>query len=449
MGVGTTDIELLAAIADRDRAALRELYERHAGWLVLRLSRRCGDADIVNEAVQDTFVAVWRKPSAYQGSGDVAAWLWGIAFRRMLDRVRRRSRWETVAEFIKPGVVASAEDEVLIGIEHSDAGTALDRLSPELKAVVQAMVLDGLTARETASLLGIPAGTVKTRMMRGSPLAPRGSGDMTWHPSPEQLQAYSRGLPTSQAWSIETHVAGCDACRRTALADRSRLDEIWRSTLDDIDTPRRHPIERLLVAIGVPEHLARLLGATPSLTVPWLVAVTAVLGFALAIAWNTDPGPTGARPDLFLFLLLAPVVPVAGVAVAFGPVGDPAHEVAVASPFHGFRLLLIRTVAVVTASMSLALVMALLLPDAGLMTAAWILPALALAATTLAMSTFVSPLIAAAGSVLVWVAGIGAIELGPNTLIEFGWTGQLVFAALLVAAVVVLAARRDTFEVSR
>jgi RNA polymerase sigma-70 factor, ECF subfamily len=166
MGVGTTDIELLAAIADRDRAALRELYERHAGWLVVRLSRRCGDADIVNEAIQDTFVAVWRKPSAYRGSGDVAAWLWGIAFRRMLDRVRRRSRWETVAEFIKPGVVASAEDEVLIGIEHSDAGTALDRLSPELKAVVQAMVLDGLTARETASLLGIPAGTVKTRMMR-------------------------------------------------------------------------------------------------------------------------------------------------------------------------------------------------------------------------------------------------------------------------------------------
>ena len=166
MGVDTTDIELLAAIADRDRAALRELYERHAGWLVVRLSRRCGDADIVNEAIQDTFVAVWRKPSAYRGSGDVAAWLWGIAFRRMLDRVRRRSRWETVAEFIKPGVVASAEDEVLIGIEHSDAGTALDRLSPELKAVVQAMVLDGLTARETASLLGIPAGTVKTRMMR-------------------------------------------------------------------------------------------------------------------------------------------------------------------------------------------------------------------------------------------------------------------------------------------
>jgi RNA polymerase sigma-70 factor (ECF subfamily) len=71
-----------------------------------------------------------------------------------------------VAEWIQPGVVVSAEDEVMVGVEHGDAGAALDRLSPELKAVVQAMVLDGLTARETASLLGIPAGTVKTRMMR-------------------------------------------------------------------------------------------------------------------------------------------------------------------------------------------------------------------------------------------------------------------------------------------
>ena len=166
MGVDQSDIELLAAVADRDRAALRALYERHAGWLVVRLSRRCGDPDIVNEAVQDTFVAVWRKPLAYRGSGDVGAWLWGIAFRRLLDRVRRRSRWETVAEWVKPGVVLSAEDEVLVGIEHGDAGAALDRLSPELKVVVQALVLDGLTAREAALLLGIPAGTVKTRMMR-------------------------------------------------------------------------------------------------------------------------------------------------------------------------------------------------------------------------------------------------------------------------------------------
>jgi RNA polymerase sigma-70 factor (ECF subfamily) len=53
-----------------------------------------------------------------------------------------------------------------MGIEHGDLAGALDRLSPELRAVLQATVLDGLTTREAARLLGIPSGTVKTRLMR-------------------------------------------------------------------------------------------------------------------------------------------------------------------------------------------------------------------------------------------------------------------------------------------
>lgn len=166
MSMDRSDSELLAAVADGDSEALRALYGRHAGWLVLRLSRRCADADVVDEAIQDTFLAVWRRPSSYRGQGEPAAWLWGIAVRRLLDRLRRRSRWETAAEWIKPGVTASAEDMVLVAIEHSDSGGALDRLSPELKAVMQATALDGLTVRETASLLGVPQGTIKTRMMR-------------------------------------------------------------------------------------------------------------------------------------------------------------------------------------------------------------------------------------------------------------------------------------------
>ena len=60
----------------------------------------------------------------------------------------------------------SAEEQVLVGIEHGDLAGVLNKLSPELRAVVQAAVLDGLTTREAARLLGIPAGTVKTRMMR-------------------------------------------------------------------------------------------------------------------------------------------------------------------------------------------------------------------------------------------------------------------------------------------
>ncbi len=54
----------------------------------------------------------------------------------------------------------------MVSTSHGDLGHALERLSPELRAVVQATVLDGLTCRETGQLLGVPVGTVKTRMMR-------------------------------------------------------------------------------------------------------------------------------------------------------------------------------------------------------------------------------------------------------------------------------------------
>lgn len=158
-----SDAELLSAIADGDRVAFQELYRRHSPWLTLRLTRRCAMPDVVDQAVQDTFLAVWRKPKAYQGSGEVAAWLWGIGVRRLIDQLRRtRKSLPPVQEEL----VVSAEDRVLEGTEHGDLAGALQRLSPELRAVVQATVLDGLTTREASRLLGIPTGTVKTRMSR-------------------------------------------------------------------------------------------------------------------------------------------------------------------------------------------------------------------------------------------------------------------------------------------
>jgi RNA polymerase sigma-70 factor, ECF subfamily len=160
-----SDRSLLAAVGDGDREALRALYERHAPWLILRLSRRCADPDVVDDAVQDTFVAVWRSARRYDGSGAVGAWLWGIAIRRLVDGLRRRPPRE-FASTERVTHEPSAEDEVLLGIEHGDLAGALNRLSPELRAVVQATVLDGLSTREAGRLLGVPAGTVKTRMMR-------------------------------------------------------------------------------------------------------------------------------------------------------------------------------------------------------------------------------------------------------------------------------------------
>ncbi|WP_306206409.1 RNA polymerase sigma factor [Actinoplanes sp. RD1] len=163
------DTELLTAIAAGDRDGLAELYARHAPWLQVRLRRRCADGDVVAEALQDTFVAAWRGAGRWRGDGDVAAWLWGIAVRRLVDLIAKRPACGPLTGAADP-VVASAEEQVLIGVEYTDLGTALNGLSPELHAVVQATVLDGLTTREAARLLHIPQGTVKTRMARARTL---------------------------------------------------------------------------------------------------------------------------------------------------------------------------------------------------------------------------------------------------------------------------------------
>src|SRR4029077_10598421 len=132
MDSGPDDEMLLAAVAGRDMGAFRALYERHAGWLAIRLSRRCNDRDLVADAVQDTFVAVWQRPRGFRGDGDVAAWLWGIAIRRLVCRAagdaagcvggtatgglvtRRRTRGGVAAVFENAGVAPAAEDQVLL-----------------------------------------------------------------------------------------------------------------------------------------------------------------------------------------------------------------------------------------------------------------------------------------------------------------------------------------------
>jgi RNA polymerase sigma-70 factor (ECF subfamily) len=161
-----SDRALLAEVARRDRGALHELFVRHQPWLAARVRQRCPDPVIVAEVVNDTFLVVWDKPGSYHGDGEVAAWLWGIAIRTLLHRLRpRKSVLERLGR-LRHEHAPSAEEAVLLSVEHSDVGLALRRLSPELVAVVQATVLDGLSTREAAALLGIPSGTVKSRMSR-------------------------------------------------------------------------------------------------------------------------------------------------------------------------------------------------------------------------------------------------------------------------------------------
>ncbi len=167
------DRALVARIAGGDRIALELLYRRHAGWLTARLQSRCGDPDLTDIAVQDTFLAVWRSPRSYRADGAVGAWLWGIAIRKLIDQLRKRR-----ATPVDPALIGrddpmlsrsmepDAADQLLAGAAYGELGPSLARLAPDLRAVLIATAIDGLSTKEAARLLGVPQGTVKTRLMR-------------------------------------------------------------------------------------------------------------------------------------------------------------------------------------------------------------------------------------------------------------------------------------------
>lgn len=165
------DRALLARIVRADRFALEQLYRRHALWLTARLENRCGDPDLADIAVQDTFIAVWQSAKGYRGEGKVAAWLWGIAIRRLIDQLRRQKPTPMAIENLHHHQQSrtrpvSFEDDLTRRAAHSELGPAFASLNPDLRAVLVATAIDGLTTREAAHLLGVPQGTVKTRLMR-------------------------------------------------------------------------------------------------------------------------------------------------------------------------------------------------------------------------------------------------------------------------------------------
>jgi RNA polymerase sigma factor (sigma-70 family) len=150
---------LVRRTAAGDRRAFDELYRRTSPWLLARLRRRCADDDVVADVMQETYLAVWRAAGSFAGagtSGSAVGWLWTIAAHRLVDAFRRRARQNRVPAV--PLVMA-----VRVGQELEQA---LLELPPEMRQVLRAMVLDGLSVRETSLLLGVPENTVKSRARR-------------------------------------------------------------------------------------------------------------------------------------------------------------------------------------------------------------------------------------------------------------------------------------------
>ena len=157
------DVDLVAQIALGDRASLDELYGRHVGWLTTRLNRRCNQPDLVDTAVQDTFLNVWKQAGNYKPTGEVAAWIWTIGVRRLIDHLRKRPPPTPVDPERLPRVIS---EEIPLALGHTALGQAFANLDPDLQAALAVTAFDGLSNREAARLLNIPTGTVKSRLAR-------------------------------------------------------------------------------------------------------------------------------------------------------------------------------------------------------------------------------------------------------------------------------------------
>jgi RNA polymerase sigma-70 factor (ECF subfamily) len=168
VATGTADDELVRAVAAGDRQALELLYRRHAPWLAGRLAARTSSRDLAEEALQDTFLAAWRGARAYHGSGEVPAWLWGIARRRLANLARRQPRGtlsiDTAGERADP--VAGPEEAALGRDASARIRHAVEHLPAEQRAAITAVVYQGQSIEQAAKATGVAEGTIKSRLHR-------------------------------------------------------------------------------------------------------------------------------------------------------------------------------------------------------------------------------------------------------------------------------------------
>jgi hypothetical protein len=272
------------------------------------------------------------------------------------------------------------------------------------------------------------------------------------------LARYAAGTAgTVDVWSAEAHLAACARCR-SALAGYADADRLARNRavlLTRAALPGEGRARRLLCRCGVPDHVLRLLMATPSLRRSWLLSVVSVLavvtGLAEAIghgwlAAARTAGPAAHPVALVPYVLVAPLLVLAGVAAAFLPTLDPAYRLTVAAPFSGFSLLLVRTVSALAAALVPVVAAAFVLPGPRWLPAALLLPSLALSGFALAASTVVNPRVAALTAGAAWALPALLLSTTRVPLMIVERNAQLACLGVLCACAVVLLTRHDRFD---
>ena len=227
-------------------------------------------------------------------------------------------------------------------------------------------------------------------------------------------------------------------------ATAARLAANFSAIEAEIDAPAPGFVARLLLRLGVGEGTVPLVTATPALRRSFVVSVLVAVLFALSAANNNTTAEGADR--IVVFLTMAPLIPLAGVALAFGPRVDPTHEVALAAPIDGFRLFLIRALTVVGASTLVLLVASMLVPAGGSHRVAWLLPALAATSVTMGLSTRFDPRMASGAVAVVWIAIVTISVAAGDAAATFGPTMQVLSLFVTAAGAVGFARQRRRLD---
>lgn len=268
--------------------------------------------------------------------------------------------------------------------------------------------------------------------------------DRSVHAADDVLRRYVRGeLPPGPRQELEPHLDTCAHCadRLVFAVDPVLLDRIWGRVDEAVDHPVPGRIERLLLWLRVPDHVARLMAATPALRRSWLCGAALTLLFTALMARLA--GPANAH---LVYLAVAPLLPVAGVAVSFGRRWDPAHEMGLVAPMSALRLVLTRSTVVLGTSLMLSALAALALPRLGLAAFAWLLPSCALTALSVALSARLDQVAAACTTGAGWLV---FLTLTRHTDGAASALGQAAIAGLFLAAVGLMSVLRADFDVEK
>jgi RNA polymerase sigma-70 factor, ECF subfamily len=169
-GNPSSDAVLVVAVARRDQGALAELYRRHGGSLFCAALRVLSVRPLAEEAVQDIFIRLWQNPERFDPArGSLRSFLLAQCHSRAVDIVRsesaRRRREDGEANALRPHYVL--EDEVLDFVAGQKLREAVATLSEKEQQAICLAYFGGYSYANVASLLGLPEGTVKSRIRSG------------------------------------------------------------------------------------------------------------------------------------------------------------------------------------------------------------------------------------------------------------------------------------------